>query len=126
MSMTENEAIKVLEKHIRFLSAVWKPYPDPKVFEAMREALASLEEIQEYKELGTVEEFKVLKEKMKDIEIAIIGRMQEFYDEYRSISQSSVDHFGGKADAIEVSQKIVKGIFKDFAGIDWQEGGAKN
>ena len=79
------------------------------------------EELEQYRAIGTVEEFKALKEKMQDVEIAIIDRMQEFYDEYRSISQSSVDHFGGKADAIETSQKIVKGVFKDLLGLDWSE-----
>ena len=77
-------------------------------------------ELEEYREIGTIEEFKALKEKMQDVEIMIIDRMQEFYDEYRRISQSRVDHFGGKADAIETSQKIVKGVFKDVLGIDWQ------
>lgn len=84
--MTENEAIKVLENHIHFLNDVWRPHPDPKVFEAIRKALASLEELQmykqgglclipsdvykkqceeldSYKEIGTVEELQELKEK---------------------------------------------------------------
>ena len=80
-----------------------------------------LEDLKKYSAIGTIEEFKALKEKLQDVEITIINRMQEFYDEYRSISQSSVDHFGGKADAIETSQKIVKGVFKDLLGLDWSE-----
>ena len=79
-----------------------------------------VKELEPYRKIGTIEEFKALKEKMQDVEIMIIDRMQEFYDEYRSISQSRVDHFGGKADAIETSKMIVKGVFKDVLGIDWQ------
>lgn len=111
--MTENEAIKNFKQELR------EPL-SPFSITMCNMAIQALSEIQQYRAIGTIEEFKALKEKMQDVEIAIIDRMQEFYDEYRSISQSSVDHFGGKADAIETSQKIVKGVFKDVLGIDWQ------
>lgn len=40
--MTEKEAMKVLENHIRFLKEAWKPYPDFKVIDAIETALISL------------------------------------------------------------------------------------
>lgn len=146
--MTENETLKTLEDLQRLLTNY--RHISKELTEANGMAIQSLEEIQQYRELGTAEEilkvlnnqqtiiaaqhetlkqyraigttteFKALKEKMHDVEIMIIDRMQEFYDEYRSISQSRVDHFGGKADAIKISQQIVKGVFKDILGIDWQ------
>lgn len=38
----------------------------------------------------------------------IIERMQEFEAEYRSYSENTVDHFGGKADAMHTAIVIVK------------------
>ena len=61
--MTEQEAIKILEIHTNYLIRNWKPYPDEKVLDAIRKACASLEEIQQYRAIGTIEEFKALKEK---------------------------------------------------------------
>lgn len=111
-------------------------------------AIKALEEIQQYREIGSVEELRELKEsnlsglelamiaisveklkKYEDLEKqgmllknpqelknSILGRMKEFMDEYRSYSKSSVDHFGGKADAMETAMRIVKGAFSDFLG----------
>ena len=118
--MTENEARQVIEcigEKLNDNSLVFYTKVEQK---ALDMAIQALEEIQQYRAIGTIEEFKASKEKMQDVEMTIINRLQEFYDEYRSISQSRVDHFGGKADAIETSQNIVKGVFKDVLGIDWQ------
>ena len=38
----------------------------------------------------------------------IIQRMEEFETEYRSYSENSVDHFGGKADAMDTAKRLVK------------------
>ncbi len=38
----------------------------------------------------------------------IIERMQEFETEYRKYSESTIDHFGGKADAMHTAITIVK------------------
>ncbi len=110
-------------------------------------AIKALEEIQQYREIGTVEELRKLKESNlsglelamiavsveklkqyedlekqgnllknpKELENSILERMKEFMDEYRSYSESSIDHFGGKADAMETSMRIVKGAFSEVA-----------
>ena len=89
--MTENEVLKEIERHIQFLGDNWKPHPDYNVIEALREALSSLEEIQKYRAIGTVEECEkykrscivgvvkfdkeqlqsIVDEKVKDIELDI-------------------------------------------------------
>lgn len=59
--MTENKTKKELERHIQFLRENWKRHPDYNVIEAIKESIQALEEIQEYREIGTVEELKNLK-----------------------------------------------------------------
>lgn len=61
--MTESEAIKEIERHIQYLKETWKPYPDYDVIEALQIALQALEENQQHRAIGTIEEFKALKEK---------------------------------------------------------------
>lgn len=65
--MTENEAIKELERHIQFLKENWKPHPDYNVIEALGMAIKALEEVQAYRAIGTVEEFKAIKQWKADI-----------------------------------------------------------
>ena len=65
--MTESEAKKETEKHIQFLRDNWKPNPDYDVIEALREALQALEEVQAYRAIGTVEEFKAIKQWKEDV-----------------------------------------------------------
>lgn len=60
------------------------------------------------------EEQGLLLRNPKDLEDAILNRMKEFMDEYRSYSESSIDHFGGKADSMETAMRIVKGAFNDY------------
>lgn len=70
----------------------------------------SIAKLREYEELD--EQGKLLKnpQELKD---AILDRMKEFMDEYRSYSESSIDHFGGKADSMETAMRIVKAAFTD-------------
>lgn len=58
--MTENEAIEQFKERIAI-----EDYKQqiPKYYEAMELAVKSLEEIQKYRAIGTVNEFKSLKEK---------------------------------------------------------------
>ena len=49
----------------------------------------------------------------EELKTAIIDRMQEFRDEYKQYSESSIDHFGGKAESMEVAMRIVKGAFEE-------------
>ena len=62
--MTENEAIKILKKTTEHT----KVYEDDVVFtsdfvKAYEKAIQALEEIQQYRAIGTVEELQALKEK---------------------------------------------------------------
>lgn len=42
---------------------------------------------------------------------SLLATLDEFIAEYRSISQSTVDHFGGKVDAMETAKKLVEKTF---------------
>lgn len=60
VSMTENEAIKVINDKYETFFAL----STTNVFDiAMATAIKTLEEIQQYRAIGTIEEFKALKEK---------------------------------------------------------------
>ena len=54
--MTESEAIKEVKRHIQFLRENWKPHPDYNVIEALGEAIQALEEVEQYRAIGTVED----------------------------------------------------------------------
>ena len=104
--MTENEALKQIERHIQFLSDNWKPHPDYNVIEALREGLIALEEIQKYRAIGTVEECEkykrscivgvvkfdkeqlqsIVDEKVKDIELDIQEIRNRAIDEFSKIA----------------------------------------
>ena len=58
--MKEIEAQKIIERDLNIMIAN-KALPDS--IEAVKVAIATLEEIQQYRAIGTVEEFKALKEK---------------------------------------------------------------
>lgn len=62
--MTENEAIKYLEFHKKGL------HDTGYNAECVNFAIKALEEIQAYRAIGTVEEFKALKEKNTPMELA--------------------------------------------------------
>ena len=57
--MTENEAIKELKEGIEYCTSGEEEY----FKEALGMGIVAIEEIQQYREIGTVEEFKALKEK---------------------------------------------------------------
>jgi hypothetical protein len=59
MSMTENEAIKAIQNDLEWHSKELKPTYK----QCLQLAIQALEEIQAYRAIGTVEEFKALKEK---------------------------------------------------------------
>ena len=44
----------------------------------------------------------------------ILSRMSEFITEYRLYSESTVDHFGGKADAMDVAKRLVNAVLTDL------------
>ena len=70
MAMSENEAIKVLEKPSKHIRMVHKTKNEMEFYtfssdlvEAFETAIQALEEIQQYRAICTIEEFKALKEK---------------------------------------------------------------
>ena len=71
------------------------------------------ERLKEYEDLE--EQGKLLKDP-QELKDNILGRMKEFMDEYRSYSESSIDRFGGKADAMETAVRIVKAMFTEEIG----------
>lgn len=61
--MTENEAREMLKRHFHYLKENWKPYPDEKVLYALGIAISSIEKLQQYKAIGTVDECRQAREK---------------------------------------------------------------
>ena len=80
MSMTEHEAQCILIEHRPIIGF-------PKYSEALNMAMHALEEIQEYREIGTVEEIRSMKENgsFSGMELAQIAAIQMKLKEYQSI-----------------------------------------
>lgn len=53
-------------------------------------------------------------ERVEATKAEILSIMDEFIAEYRHISQSYVDHFGGKADAMETARRLVNAALNDL------------
>lgn len=74
------------------------------------------------RELGTLEPEQPLMQPVSWVTVAegkrvqeeILTRMDEFITEYERISESSVDHFGGKADAMNVARRLVNAALNDL------------
>ena len=69
--MTENETINILQLN--------RPFAYSELQSAVDEAIQALEEIQQYRAIGTVEEFKALKEKNTPKELAEHNFQDEVY-----------------------------------------------
>ena len=52
-------------------------------------------------------------EEIEQVRKEIVDRMQEFINEWKQYSESTVDYFGGKYDAMETASRIVKSILTD-------------
>ena len=63
--MTERKAREMLAKHYELLRESWKPYPDIKVLDAIRVAISSIDKIQQYRAIGTIEECRDAMEKQR-------------------------------------------------------------
>ena len=105
--MTENEAINVL-KMVEAHGCL--------VIEAKIMAIQALEEIQQYRAIGAVEEFKALKEKKNFLPIANITLnkkdMQEIVDEKIKEIELDIQKIGAKA-IDEFVEKIKKKGIED-------------
>ena len=64
--MTENEAIKELEASIDLAKMCTQNYERKNEIKGYEMAIQALEEIQKYREIGTVEEFREAVEKQKE------------------------------------------------------------
>ena len=53
-------------------------------------------------------------ERLEQVKNEILYRMDEFITEYRFYSESTVDHFGGKADAMDVARRLVNASLTDL------------
>ena len=68
--MTESEAIKEIETSIELAEMCTPNKEREKEIKAYKIAIQALEEIQQYRAIGTVEELKALKEKNTPMELA--------------------------------------------------------
>ena len=84
-----------------------------------RRAFRSRADIQEFLDnIPTAEVIEVAK--VEEAKQNLLQIVDEFIAEYRHISQSYVDHFGGKADAMETARRLID---KTFNNLNANEGG---
>lgn len=84
-----------------------------------RRAFRSRADIQEFLDnIPTAEVIEVAK--VEEAKQNLLQIVDEFIAEYRHISQSYVDHFGGKADAMETARRLLD---KTFNNLIANEGG---
>lgn len=78
-----------------------------------RRAFRSRADIQEFLDnIPTAEVIEVAK--IEDAKQNLLHIVDEFIAEYRHISQSYVDHFGGKADAMETARRLIDKTFNNL------------
>lgn len=63
--MTENDAIAKFKR----TSVLWESATNTEMVEAVKVAIQAIEEIQQYRAIGTIEELKALKEKNTPMEL---------------------------------------------------------
>ena len=66
--MTESEAIAKFQR----TSVLWESASNTEMVEAVKVAISALEEIQQYREIGTVSEFRELKEKATPKKVEVV------------------------------------------------------
>ena len=102
--MTENEAILELQQNIEL------PFGRNVSDEASKIAIQALEEIQQYRAIGTIEEFKTLKEKSvaKKVVVEHIPKTSwtKEISHYLCPSCRSIFSFGGKPYCSKCGQKL--------------------
>lgn len=78
-----------------------------------RRAFRSRADIQEF--LDNIPTAEVIEAaKVEEAKQNLLQVVDEFIAEYRHISQSYVDHFGGKADAMETARRLIDKTFNDL------------
>ena len=56
----------------------------------------------------------IKQEKVENTKAEIIDRIQEFEDEYKRYSESTVDYHYGKVEALEIAKRLVNSILTDL------------
>lgn len=78
-----------------------------------RRAFRSRSDIQEFLDnIPTAEVIEV--SKVKEAKQDLLQIVDEFIAEYRHISQSSLDYFGGKAEAMETARRLINARLTDL------------
>lgn len=81
-----------------------------------RRAFRSRADIQEFLDsIPTAEVIEV--SKVSEAKQNLLQIVDEFIAEYRHISQSYVDHFGGKADAMETARRLIDKTFTNLTAV---------
>jgi hypothetical protein len=126
--MTESEARSKIKYRIAVVKEIAGTRFDRKIVEDLEIAIQALKEIREYREIGTVEEFKALKEK-NIIPIATIKidkeEMQEIVDEkikvfeldIKEIRNKAIDDLMGKVTEIDMSNADYKYLIQEVENL---------
>lgn len=59
--------------------------------------------------------FSIDETQLDELTASVISQMQEYIDEWRSCSKSSIDMPANKAEAMEIAQSIVHKLFTEFS-----------
>lgn len=119
--MKENEAIKELKENIEM------PFGSDISHEASKLAIKALEEIQQYREIGTVEECRKARENQREMR-PVISNLKKLIDHYGKLMENAKDlmdhvndHPGGNypceynlADVEEARYKILCEVIGDL------------
>lgn len=101
--MTENEVLKLGKSlYENITSNANNIIPTNKYIEFVRMAIQALKEIQQYRAIGTIDEFKALKE---EVELYRNLDKTNFSDGYNR----AVDEFAGRM-SLEISESIIWGM----------------
>ena len=82
-----------------------------------RRAFKTRADIQEFLDnIPTVDVIEVAK--VEETREQLLNIVDEFIEEYKSIRQSYVDHFGGKVDAMETARRLINASLTDLCRKD--------
>ena len=82
-----------------------------------RRAFKTRADIQEFLDnIPTVDVIEVAK--VEETREQLLNIVDEFIEEYKSIRQSYIDHFGGKVDAMETARRLINAALTDLCRKD--------
>ena len=133
--MTENEAVKKIRYRINTASDIAGNGADGKAFEDLEMAIKAIEELKQYRAIGTVEGYEkaiqssmeyynLMKEyKAKVDELEAIGTSEEFkaLKEKNVVKPTVLPFYGGRCTCgTAIGNKSVKYCYMCGAKFDWQ------